>query len=77
MKTTACRESKKKRVLLELLNEYEEECLNAVRLIEGLKLKTLTEGQTEDMLGELSASVTHLRIHSEQMEKLLEDNLLQ
>ena len=75
MKTTACRESKKKKAILELLSEYEEECLNAVRLIEGLKLKTLTEGQTEDMLGELSASVTHLRIHSEQMEKLLEDNL--
>jgi len=35
----------------------------------------LTEEQTEDMLGELSASVTHLRIHSEQLEKLIEDEL--
>jgi hypothetical protein len=57
------------------LNEYEEECLNAVKLIEGLKLEALTEYQQEDMLGELSASITHLKIHSEQLERLIEDKL--
>ncbi len=74
MKTVVCKETKTK-MLLDLLSEYEEECLNAVRLIEGLKLQTLTEEQTEDMLGELSASITHLRIHSEQLEKLIEGEL--
>ncbi|MEW6419785.1 MAG: hypothetical protein AB1480_17000 [Nitrospirota bacterium] len=74
MKTAVCKETKTK-MLSDLLSEYEEECLNAVRLIEGLKLRTLTEEQTEDMLGELSASITHLRIHSEQLEKLIEGEL--
>ena len=74
MKTAVCKETKTK-MLLDLLSEYEEECLNAVRLIEGLKLQTLTEEQTVDMLGELSASITHLRIHSEQLEKLIEGEL--
>jgi len=76
MKTAICREAKvSKSRILDLLSEYEEECLNAVKLIEGLKLQTLTENQTEDILGELSASITHLRIHSESMEKLLEKEL--
>jgi len=74
MKATIYKETKTE-TLSDLLNEYEEECLNAVRLIEGLKLRTLTEEQTEDMLGELSASITHLRIHSEQLEKLIEETL--
>ncbi|MCL5978213.1 MAG: hypothetical protein M1147_08880 [Nitrospirae bacterium] len=64
-----------KNTLLDLLDEYEEECLNAVKLIEGLKLEALTEEQIEDMLGELSASITHLKVHSEQMEKLIEEEL--
>jgi len=62
-------------ILLDLLNEYEEECLNAVKLIGALKLDALTEEQQEDMLGELSASITHLKVHSEQMEKLIEEEL--
>ena len=74
MKTAIYTETKIDRIV-DLLAEYEEECLNAVRLIEGLKTRTLTENQTEDMLGELSASITHLRIHSENMEKLLEKTL--
>ncbi len=74
MKTAAYKERRPK-ILPELLTEYEEECLNAIRLIEGLKLQTLTEEQTEDMLGELSASITHLRIHSEQLEKLIEEQI--
>ena len=74
MKAAAYKETRTK-ILPELLNEYEEECLNAIRLIEGLKLRTLTEEQTEDMLGELSVSITHLRIHSEQLEKLIEGQL--
>ncbi len=71
---TALKE-RKTGMLSDLLSEYEEECLNAVRLIEGLKIQTLTEEQTEEMLGELSASITHLRVHSEQLEKLIEEEL--
>ncbi|MCL5063395.1 MAG: hypothetical protein M0Z70_09255 [Nitrospiraceae bacterium] len=59
-------------ILLDLLNEYEEECLNAVKLIGALKLDALTEEQQEDMLGELSASITHLKVHSEQKALLTE-----
>lgn len=75
MKTLACKKVKVNKTLLALLNEYQEECLNAVKLIEGLKLEALTEEQLEDMLGELSASITHLKVHSEQMEKLIEEEL--
>jgi hypothetical protein len=65
----------KRKMLADLLNELQEECLKAVGLIEGLKLQALTEEQTEEMLGELSASITHLRIHSEQLERLIESKL--
>ncbi|MBI5212147.1 MAG: hypothetical protein HY957_02090 [Nitrospirae bacterium] len=75
MKALVCRKAKVNKTLLALLNEYQEECLNAVKLIEGLKLEALTEEQMEDMLGELSASITHLKVHSEQMEKLIEEEL--
>lgn len=75
MKTLACKKVKVNKTLLALLNEYQEECLNAVKLIEGLKLEALTEDQQEDMLGELSASITHLKIHSEQLERLIEEKL--
>lgn len=75
MKTLAYKKAKINKTLLALLNEYEEECLNAVKLIEGLKLEALTEYQQEDMLGELSASITHLKIHSEQLERLIEEKL--
>jgi hypothetical protein len=75
MKTLACKKVKVNRTLSALLNEYQEECLNAVKLIEGLKLEALTEEQMEDMLGELSASITHLKIHSGQLERLIEEEL--
>jgi hypothetical protein len=75
MKTLACKKVKVNKTLLALLNEYQEECLNAVKLIEGLKLEALTEEQIEDMLGELSASITHLKVHSEQLERLIEEKL--
>ncbi|MGC8493185.1 MAG: hypothetical protein ACP5SH_15755 [Syntrophobacteraceae bacterium] len=52
-----------------LLDELAAECLKAVRYIEALKVKELTEDQREDILGELSASITHLRIHSEALDR--------
>ena len=59
--------------MLQLFDELEQECLTAVKYIEALKAKELTRAQREDILGELSASITHLRIQAEQLDRTLED----
>ena len=46
-----------------------------IKLTEGLKLEDLTDERMENMLGELSASVTHLKVHSEQVEQVIEEEL--
>jgi len=56
-----------------LFDELEEQCLRAVRYIEALKVKELTEEQREDILGELSASITHLRIQTDALDRKLEE----
>jgi hypothetical protein len=63
------------KTLLVLLDELEEECLKVIKLTEGLRIETLTNEQMEDMLSELSASVTHLKVHSEQVERIIEEEL--
>ena len=55
-----------------LFEELEQECLTAVRYIEALKVKELSGDQKEDILGELSASITHLRIQTQALDKRLE-----
>ncbi|TVM02711.1 MAG: hypothetical protein CV087_08945 [Candidatus Brocadia sp. WS118] len=50
--------------LTTLLSELREECLLAIKLIHQLELEHLTEEQIEDVLGELTASLTHLQTHS-------------
>ncbi len=52
-----------------LFNELEQECLNTVKYIEALKVGRLSKNQKEDILGELSAAITHLRIQTEQFDK--------
>ena len=52
--------------------ELEQECMTAVRYIEALKVKELSGDQKEDILGELSASITHLRIQTQALDKRLE-----
>jgi hypothetical protein len=59
--------------MLPLFDELEQECLTAVKYIEALKAKELTRAQREDILGELSASITHLRIQAEQLDRTLEE----
>ena len=59
-----------------LLDELGQECLTAVKYIEALKVSELSENQKEDIIGELSASVTHLRIQTEQLDRQLEESLL-
>ena len=71
MRTLAYNKLRTDETLLDLLNEYKEECQHVVKLIESLQLEVLTEERKEDILGELSASITHLRVHSDQMEKLI------
>lgn len=63
------------KTLLVLLNELEEECLKVIKLSEGLKIETLTDEQMEDILSDLSASITHLKVHSEQIERVIEEEL--
>ena len=52
--------------------ELEQECMTAVRYIEALKVKELSGDQKEDILGELSASITHLNIQTKELDKRLE-----
>lgn len=59
--------------MLPLFEELEQECLTAVKYIEAFKAKELTRAQREDILGELSASITHLRIQAEQLDRTLEE----
>ena len=55
-----------------LFEELEQECLTAVRYIEALKVKELSGDQKEDILGELSASITHLKIQTKELDRRLE-----
>ncbi len=61
--------------LSSLLDELDEECLEVIKLIEKLRVQNITNKQLEDMLGELSAAITHLKVHSEQAEKAIEEEL--
>lgn len=60
------------KTLKSLIDELEDECLHVVSLIEALKIKILTEDQREDILGELSASLSHLKIHSNELEEAID-----
>jgi hypothetical protein len=51
-----------------LFDELEQECLNTVKYIEALKVARLSKNQKEDILGELSPAITHLRIQTEQFD---------
>lgn len=56
-----------------LFDELENECLNAIKYIEALKVKELSDDQKEDLLGELSAAITHLRIQTENLDNRLDE----
>lgn len=61
------------RTMSVLFDELEQECLNTVKYIEALKVQRLSKAQQEDILGELSAAITHLHIQTEQLDKKLEE----
>lgn len=62
----------KPRDMTPILDELEQECLTAVKYIEAFKVDRLSKSQKEDILGELSASITHLRIQTEKLDRDLE-----
>jgi len=47
-----------------LLNELKEECLMILSLLNQLETPGISETQEDDILGELSACLTHLEIHA-------------
>jgi len=59
-----------------LLTELGEECENVVFLLSQLKLANLTDDQKGDILAELTGSICHLHVHTEQLPELLEDEIL-
>ena len=75
MKTAQKEKAGLSKTLSVLLDELEDECLKVIKLTAVLKIENLTDEQMEDMLGELSASVTHLKVHSEQLEQVIEKEL--
>ncbi len=60
-----------------LLAELEEEIQNVLKLLAQLRLPGLTREQAENILGELSAALTHLHKHSEGLDELILEAKLQ
>jgi hypothetical protein len=57
-----------------LIDELEEECRNVLNLVNTLKAKNLTYDEREDVLGELSSTLCHLKIHSGEVEEMIDNN---
>jgi hypothetical protein len=59
-----------------LLAELGEECETVLSLLTQLKLINLTDDQKGDILAELTGSVCHLHVHTENLPELIEDEIL-
>jgi len=59
-----------------LLSELGEECEKVVFLLSQLKLANLTDDQKGDILAELTGSISHLYVHTENLPELIEDEIL-
>jgi len=70
--TILTQEIEMEKTLKSLIDELEEECLHVVSLIEALKVKDLTVIQRDGILGELSATLSHLKIHSSEVEQTID-----
>ena len=62
--------------LFTLLDELGEECEKVLVLLNQLKLDTLSDDQKGDILAELTGSICHLHVHTEDLPELIEDELL-
>lgn len=63
------------RTLLVLLKELSEECQDTLKLISHLEIKDLTAEQVASILSELAVSVTHLHVHTENLQDLINDEI--
>jgi hypothetical protein len=61
------------RRLVVLLDELSQELQNTAELLARLKVKGLTQGQVELILGELSAAISHLHEHTDGLDELIVD----
>jgi hypothetical protein len=59
-----------------LLTELGEECEKVMFLLSQLKLANLTDDQKGDILAELTGSVSHLHVHTEDLPELIQDEIL-
>ncbi|NJP08518.1 MAG: hypothetical protein HC866_02790 [Leptolyngbyaceae cyanobacterium RU_5_1] len=59
-----------------LLTELGEECEKVLFLLSQLKLASLTDDQKGDILAELTGSICHLQVHTENLPELIEDEIL-
>ena len=56
-----------------MIKELKDECLKCVKLVNQLELENLTEEQIDEILGELTASVTHLNTQSQSVKEEIEE----
>jgi septation ring formation regulator EzrA len=59
-----------------LLDELGEECEQVLSLLSQLKLSNLTADQKGNILAELTGSICHLHVHTENLPELVEDEIL-
>jgi hypothetical protein len=55
-----------------LLNELKEECLIILSLLNQLETPGISEGQENEILGELSAHLAHLEIHARETQEQID-----
>ncbi|MQL52939.1 hypothetical protein GFC01_11845 [Desulfofundulus thermobenzoicus] len=58
-----------------LLDELEEELYNTIKLLSQLKIRGLTDEQREIILGDLSASITHIHVHTSGLDELIMEEM--
>ncbi|MDY7021905.1 MAG: hypothetical protein SWJ54_11185 [Cyanobacteriota bacterium] len=58
-----------------LLTELGEECETVLFLLNQLQLPNLTDDQKGDILAELTGSVSHLHVHTENLPDLIQDEI--
>jgi hypothetical protein len=67
---------KVKPTLATLLSELGEECETVLFLLSQLKLSNLTDDQKGDIWAELTGSITHSHVHTENLPDLIWDEIL-
>lgn len=55
-----------------MLDELKDECLTYIKLTNQIELNNLSEEQIEELLGELTVSVTHLNTQSNNIKEEIE-----